>query len=122
MALLPLKDLSPARRAFVLTIATHWFGLDPWLHIPAGSPWRTAHDDDPVLPLHIPAGRDLGTRVLWGLVADYPMSSTAPEWKLFDGAWGLIGANRLIRFPAISATLAADDALLEALLREGAPT
>lgn len=78
MTSLPLSQLKPPVRARLEALAEEWFGVSPWeCYDRDGSRIEYWRDDgrprDPVLPLHLGAGFDLGIR----LAADRVTASPA---------------------------------------------
>lgn len=68
MNALPLSALHPTTRARLEALAVEWLGLDPWSFDPdlADGTWihiRGALNFEPVLPLHLGAGFDLGVQL-----------------------------------------------------------
>ena len=75
--------------------AITWIGLDPWAHATPGD-WVDATDGD-VIPIHLPAGRDIAARALYRQITGTMWAeASAPSWYLayrvgINAAWSLQG-------------------------------
>lgn len=89
----------------VREVAREWFGLDMWERIPwvSGNHWlehRCTSDISAewvrILPLYLPAGRDLAVRVLAKRLGhELRVDPTAPRWEEGLDGWILSTRSRL---------------------------